>query len=426
MKNLKVYITVLIAFFCSSFLIGQKVLDKSGKRPNWVNGVVKDYIIVTASGETAESAQSNALLKVKERIISAVAENVQTSSDYYRGDKTENGISTFIENFETSTRTKSADIPYLKGISLSKAEEFYWEKVSENNKTRFYYHLKYPFSEMELKSLIVDFDMADKQLTLELEQIIDSSQNITSLEQISYFSLALQKMSKAFIDQRKEKADVNIARFNEMLKSVVLYPISNTLGEVRYSLKIGDKVVTTAAKPKVTSVNNCAKITEVLNNQTEWVIKYNYDGCFDDPANAIVVSYSMSPSMKNNFPFDVNANKAQIFLKGNVILTKISDQGSTVNAKCRMTVISKFNSPVTIDKITLVWNNYPPLVIDNFNKQIQGKGEHELVFDLPQAIDKAKCSASAKATINGNIQYRSVVGEKSTFNIYDQDMTTDW
>ncbi|HOT13456.1 MAG TPA: hypothetical protein PK252_01735, partial [Bacteroidales bacterium] len=216
MKNLKVYITVLIAFFCSSFLIGQKVLDKSGKRPNWVNGVVKDYIIVTASGETAESAQSNALLKVKERIISAVAENVQTSSDYYRGDKTENGISTFIENFETSTRTKSADIPYLKGISLSKAEEFYWEKVSENNKTRFYYHLKYPFSEMELKSLIVDFDMADKQLTLELEQIIDSSQNITSLEQISYFSLALQKMSKAFIDQRKEKADVNIARFNEM------------------------------------------------------------------------------------------------------------------------------------------------------------------------------------------------------------------
>ncbi len=146
----------IIFLFISIFIISTialtaqktKVLEKSSRKaPEWVNALVKDYIIVVGSGESIESAQSNALLKIKERIITSIAENVQTSSEYYRGEKSVNGVSNFVENFETSTKTKSADISFIKGISLNKVEDFYWEKVSEDGRIRYYYHIKYPFSE---------------------------------------------------------------------------------------------------------------------------------------------------------------------------------------------------------------------------------------------------------------------------------------
>jgi len=87
MKKLILF-TIGLSLCLSGISQKVKVLEKSARKPpEWVNGIVKDYIIVSASGETAESAQSNALLRIKERIISSIAENIQTSSEYYRGEK---------------------------------------------------------------------------------------------------------------------------------------------------------------------------------------------------------------------------------------------------------------------------------------------------------------------------------------------------
>ncbi|MCX7987131.1 MAG: hypothetical protein N2662_09355, partial [Bacteroidales bacterium] len=389
------------------------------------NGIVKDYIIVSASGETAESAQSNALLRIKERIISSIAENIQTSSEYYRGEKSVNGVTNFIENYETFTKTKAADIGFVKGISLSKAEEYYWEKVSEDGKIKYYYHIKYPFSERDLAKLVLDFEMADKQLTEEMNTIIDSIPYINRIEQITEYSRSLQTLSKAFIDTRKQKAELYINKLNEMLRSITIYPLEEKLGEIKYTLRYNDKTIYTAATPRITS--NCAKITDTRNEGEFWIIRYNYSGCYDDPSNVITVVYPVSSSLRKDFSFDINANKAEIMLRDEIVLTAPntnSDQLSQV--QCNMVVYSKYNSPLTIEKVTLNWENYPPIVVEGIKYEIKGRGEYNVSFTLPQSLDKKICNPSTKNTISGSIQFRGVTGELLTYRIYNQRYKSNW
>lgn len=403
-----------------------KVLEKSARKPpEWVNGIVKNYIIVSASGETAESAQSNALLRIKERIVSAIAENIQTSSEYYRGEKTVNGVTNFIENYETFTKTKAADIGFVKGISLSKAEEYYWEKVSEDGKIKYYYHIKYPFSEMQLAKLVLDFEMADKQLTEEMNTIIDSIPYIASIEQITEYMRSLQTLSKAFIDTRRQKAELYINKLNEMLRSITIYPLEEKPGELKYTLRYNDRIITTASNPRVTS--NCAKITDIRNEGDEWIIRYNYSGCYDDPGNKITVAYPVSTTLRKDFSFDINANKAEILLRNDIIFTAsntTSDQLAPV--QCSLTIYSKYNSPLTVETITLIWDNYPPVIVDGLQYNVRGKGEYNVSFTINQPIDKRICSPSIKNTLSGSIQYRSVTGELLTYRIYNQRFRTNW
>ncbi len=427
-KMKKILFFLLTISFCNIGISQKiKVLEKSARKaPEWVNGIVKDYIIVSASGETAESAQANALLKIKERIISSIAENVQTRSEYYRGEKNVNGVSNFIENYETFTTTKAADIGFIKGISLNKAEEYYWEKVSEDGKIKFYYHIKYPFSEMQLAKLVLDFEMADKQITEEMNSIIDSIPYIHRIEQITEYIRILQNLSRAFIDARKQKAEANIIKLNEMLRSIVISPVEEKLGELRFTLKYQDKTITSAAMPKVTS--NCAKVTDIKSEEEQWIIRYNYSGCYDDPSNNILVSFPASSSLKRNFYFDINANKAEIIVKEDIIFTASQTSSDKINdVQASITIYSKYNSPLTIEKITLNWDNYPPVVIEGIHFNVDKKGEHNLTFIIPQPLDKNICSSNTKNILSGSIQFRTVVtGELLTYKMYNQRFKTNW
>ena len=425
MKKLILF-TIGLSLCLSGISQKVKVLEKSARKPpEWVNGIVKDYIIVSASGETAESAQSNALLRIKERIISSIAENIQTSSEYYRGEKTVNGVTNFIENYETSTKTKAADIGFVKGISLSKAEEYYWEKVSEDGKIKYYYHIKYPFSEQQLAKLVLDFEMADKQLTEEMNTIIDSIPYITSIEQITEYMRSLQTLSKAFIDTRRQKAVLYINKLNEMLRSIAIYSLEEKPGEIKYTLRYNDRTITTASNPRVTS--NCAKIIDTRNEGNEWIIRYDYSGCYDDPGNKITVAYTVSPTLRKDFAFDINANKAEILLREDIIVTAANPAAEQVSpVQCSITVYSKYNSPLTLEKITLIWDNYPPVVIEGLKYEVKGKGEYNVSFTINQPLDKKICSASVKNTLSGSIQYRSITGELLTYKIYNQRFRTNW
>jgi len=425
MKKLILF-TIGLSLCLSGISQKVKVLEKSARKPpEWVNGIVKDYIIVSASGETAESAQSNALLRIKERIISSIAENIQTSSEYYRGEKTVNKVTNFIENYETSTKTKAADIGFVKGISLSKAEEYYWEKVSEDGKIKYYYHIKYPFSEQQLAKLVLDFEMADKQLTEEMNTIIDSIPYITSIEQITEYMRSLQTLSKAFIDTRRQKAELYINKLNEMLRSIAIYSLEEKPGEIKYTLRYNDRTITIASNPRVTS--NCAKIIDTRNEGNEWIIRYDYSGCYDDPGNKITVAYTVSPTLRKDFAFDINANKAEILLREDIILTADNPAAEQISpVQCSITVYSKYNSPLTLEKITLIWDNYPPVVIEGLKYEVKGKGEYNVSFTINQPLDKKICSASVKNTLSGSIQYRSITGELLTYKIYNQRFRTNW
>jgi len=131
----KFLLLVVVVITSLSFTFSQdKVIEKSGKQPKWLNGIEKDYVIVVGSGATVQDAQQNALMSIKERIVSSVAENVVAKSELRKEESNVNNVSTFLEKFATQTNSQSGKVPFLQGISLSKVEEFYWEKLQRKDK----------------------------------------------------------------------------------------------------------------------------------------------------------------------------------------------------------------------------------------------------------------------------------------------------
>lgn len=408
----------------------RKVKESSErKQPDWVNGLEKGYVIAVASSTGLEDAQQKCLAKVKEQIISSVAENIQTSSEYFRSEQMQNNNSQYAESFQTATKTRAADIPYMKGISLTNVEAYYWELVQEPAGMKYYYHMKYPFSQAQLKMLIMEFEKADRALTEQLEGLLAKIEVMESLEEMSQTEKELKALGDGFIDvdPRKDKANVGIAKLKDLMKNVSVETINNTLGEVRMSLRVGDRTVTTSRKPKVRS--NCAKITDVRSKGPEWVVTYTYDECYEDPGNSIVAEFlNAYGKATSTFYFNINAEKIDIFVNNDINLSGGNDLETEIEGvNCNIPLTSKYATPFVIEKVILNFGNEAPVIIDNLNQEFSGEGKHDLNFQIDQALTKDVYTAKKYSMIKGTIHYKSVkTGEKSIYKMYNQDITTSW
>lgn len=430
MKNLAVLLVIALTF--SSQLFAQlKTIEDSGKKPKWIGGVIKDYIIVVGTGKDIEEAKRNALLSVKENVAHSVADYVKSSSELSKSESF-GTMSSYFETYNAKTTTQTADIPALKGISESKAEAYWWEKV-QNKKTGdifVNYHIKYPFSELELGKIVMEFKIMDKELTEKLDLILAEADTITSVERMVQNIAELTSLMNRFMDARKTKCETGIAQYNSMLKSISLVPVNNELGDLTYETRLGERIVWTMQKPQVLSNGKCAQITSITSDKSKWFIKYKYANCFDDPANAITVKYMFSgKQVSNDFHFDINKNKVNIFLKNDINFTTVSQSGSSVTeSKCEITIVSKFAAPFVIEKVVLNVPDQAPIIFNNVNAKFEGKGDHELVLKCTQALDKAKYSANNRTSgVGGTINYKNLTtGESGTYKIFDQKFTTDW
>lgn len=408
-----------------------KVVEKSGKQPGWVNGLEKDYIIVVGSAANIQDAQQNALNMVKERIVSSVAENVQTTSEMKVEENTFNNISSYLEKFATTTSTTSGPVPFLQGISLSKVEEFYWEKVENkaDRSVRFNYHLKYPFPSTELWNLVHEFKKRDNEMTQQLDELLDGVDNVTSVEDIDKSIGDLRVLADYFMDGRKDKANLGITRYRNLYNSIELVEMESGLGELKFALRLGDKYVETARKPIVKS--ECARITSTINNQDHVIIKYDYFNCYEDPENHILVSYRFgNNNLQKKFYFDITADKAAIFINEPIRFSSVNiSDGSVENSTIAITLVAKYEAPFTISKVELELPGEAPIVIDNLSESYSGKGNHSLnlIIDQPLSVEKTSTSGKRITMLSGYIHFKSdKTGEVKTYRIYNHTYTTNW
>ena len=430
---MKKFLLLFVAVLC---FIGQtfaqdKVLDKSGKKPKWINGIEKDYIIVSGSGPDEQTAQQSALTMIKERIVTSVAENVKSTSEIKKEEANyNNNVNIFLEKFASSTTTQSGKVPFLQGISLSKVEEFYWEKLQRKDKSVYVnYHLKYPFPEFELKKLVSDFKMRDNELTRQMEDLLAQVETVESVEQIEKNIAELKSLTEYFMDGRVDQCNLGITRYRSLLKSIELVELESSLGELKYYLRLGDRAISTVKKP--TTKSECARITSTVNNKDNVVIKYDYDNCYEDPENNILVKYRFgNEDVQKPFYFDIAVNKASIFVSDPFHFTTTSKDEENVNgAVLDLTVRSKYDAAFTIEKVVIEWKGLTPVIIDGIGQSFQGKGNHNLKLNINQAIKLKETSSTGKtlSLLSGYIHYRSnVTGELKTFRIYNHSYTTDW
>ena len=428
MKKILVALTLLLGFGLVSQTYAQKakVLEhQPKKKPAWVNSLVKDYIIVVASGSTLEDAQERAILKVKEHIISSVADNISSTSEYTLTEDTKSGDMSITENYKVATKTRAADIPFIKGISVNQVEEYYWEKVSEKGGITFYYHIKYPFTEFQLKKLIMEYERADRDLTQQLEGFLARIDDAESIEELNQLSNIIKALSTSFIDvdNRKTKCNVAVSKISQMIKNVSIEAVGTSLGEIRFSLYTNGRIIKTSTTPKVKS--NCAKISDIKPDGDEWVVKYSVDECYDDPDNKITVRCG---SASKDFWFNVKENSVEIFVNADINLTGGTDNGETIEGcRCAIPVVSKYDSPFVIEKVVLNFGNEAPIIIENIGQKFSGKGNHDLTLTIDKQLDKSVYTQKKYPTVKGTIFFKAVnSNESNAYRLYNQKITTNW
>ena len=428
----KLTFVILLTFFGMVAFAQPKVLGKSGRKPGWINGIEKDYIIVSGSGATIKDAQNNALMIIKERIVSSVADNVKATSTMQTEEtNTNKSVYSFFEKYSSQVTSQSGKVPYLQGISLSNANEFYWEKLldKKTNKISYEYHIKYPFPEFELKKLVSDFKFRDKELTDNLNRIEEEVETVTSIEQIESNLDELKALQDAFIDARVDKVNTISARYRGLFKSVELTEVENSPGLIKFTLRLDDRIISTVKKPTVNS--ECAKIKGTKNNVTDWEIDYDYENCYEDPENNIAVSFRFgNTTVSKKFYFNIASNKASIFVSEAIQFVKLTDDAENIlSSNCLITAVSKYDSPVTIQKVTLEIKGIAPIIIEDINQSFSGKGNHPIKLTINAPLTKQITTSAGKSNpvLSGTIQFKNQsTGENSTYRIYNQKYSTSW
>ncbi|HON19568.1 MAG TPA: hypothetical protein PK990_10450 [Salinivirgaceae bacterium] len=397
------------------------------KMPDWVNSIKKDYIIVTGSGPTIEEAQNNALLKVKESIVRAVAENVSVTSEMTTKEQMGTNVNNFFQSFDQTTQTKTAEIDFIKGIAINKAEDFWWEKVQSGNSITCYYHLLYPFSEMELRKLVMAYEKADRELTQELEEILARIEKNTVVEDMESDIQTLEKLAQRFIDHRKTKAEIGINQIRERIKSINIVPVSRSLGNIEYELKIGEQTVTTNKKPNVQNPTKCATITGIEPVGQGWNIMFDAQYCYDDPKNLIRVTHQFrSAKVSHDFYFDINEGKVEVYMHAPIIITASeTDEKSVKKGTISFTLTNKFGGSFLVDRIVLNYAKGEPIILENVQRRFNGKGDHTMILELPREIDKDTYTSKKAPVVDGFIFY-NVQGKQQTYKLYQHKVTTSW
>ena len=431
MKNK--YFLLIIFLLSSSFLFAQiKVVDRSGRQPKWVNGLEKDYIITLGTGATIDDAKSKAILSVKEIIVSSIADNVKVKTESNIQEVNyNNAVNSFLEQYKSSTTSETGDVNFLQGISISKVEEFYWEKTY-NKSTKVYtfnFHIKYPFSQFEINKLVSDYKRKDKKLTDELESLIAAKGKVRSIEEIQGNITALETLAESFVDKRKNQALLAITDYKNLLKSIEIIDLGSSLGSIEYGLKLDGRIITSSAKPKI--ISKCARITDKKTIGDNYLIAYDYSECYEDPDNHIKVSYfSKGVRIEKEFYFDITETKAKINLSNTLFFKALEKNDENVTlAECALTLNSKYDSPFVVEAVVFQWEGGVSVVVEDLSVEFKGEGNHQLKVQIPEELSIAITTSKGKTLpmMNGTVRYKSLKGGHSkNLKIFNQAYTTDW
>jgi hypothetical protein len=289
------FICVALVAFSTVCAAQVKVIEKSTKKtPAWVNGVEKNFLIVSATAKDVEEAKGKILNSIREQVVHAVAVNVQSSAAVNVQETVLDGkVRQFLETTGTTIQTQSKRVPFLSEIALSNAVDYYWEKL-QDKKTKAVtvaYHVKYPFPDIQLQQLVFEFKEADEKMTAQLTALCESRDTIANVEDIGKNIVALQQLQKMFDDGRKDQAAACINNYRNLYTYISLEESAHRTGALSCQLTLNGKPAVTLQKPRVKS--NCADNIRIKSHSNGSVdISYQTEGCYADEDNYIEVTYN--------------------------------------------------------------------------------------------------------------------------------------
>lgn len=271
-----------------------KVVEKSAKKaPEWLGTAADGYLIVTVEAPSLAEAQRRATSEITERIIHSVASNVTVEQSNVATETVTNGtVSESSDTYSRQSSIRTANLPFIKGISLSKAAGIYWVKLRDKKTgiEHYEYSVKYPYTRLEQQMLQADFEELDRQKMSELESLEAQVDNITAMEQIGAGIAKLDALGEYFFDKARAARVKGLrAQYNDLYKSLGVTGKIVKPGTIECALTVQGRPVSCGMSPVATS--NCANNIQVSPEDGIFRVYYDTADCLDDEDNYIDVTF---------------------------------------------------------------------------------------------------------------------------------------
>lgn len=252
--------TILILMLLSSNIIlaqKEKVVESSSKaKPAWIGKSDNSAFSITETGLTLAEASECCISSVRQYIINSIAVNVSSSESMVINQISKDDLITAMSEYSSVLETEAGRLPYLNDISLSNAEDVYWEKIynKTDKKYRYEYSVRYPFSEQTRRTLVEEFLTIDREKAGELERLRKELGTLTSLDGISQTLNDLNSLEVYFFDDvRKSEVDAVRNTYKGIYKRLSIVIEEEGPGYCVYSLHLDGRRVTTSVPPRLKS-----------------------------------------------------------------------------------------------------------------------------------------------------------------------------
>lgn len=271
-----------------------KVEESSARNmPEWVNSVERDFLIATASGGDIEEAKAAVIENVKKQIAQSIATRIVSESNLTTSAYQSGSDFSKTQNLESSILSRTAKLPFIGEISLSKAADYYWERryYRSTGRYEYFYAVKYPFSEFEMKKLVMEYQEHDRGLNEKIADYQAGIDFVTSIEEISETLNSLRAFQDEFDvqDPRFNQVQSIANQYLQLYDQITIDWFQEKKGVAVVSLSLAGRSISTSQRPQIKS--NCASQISSSYEGNTLVIKYNDEYCYEDDQNWIEVRF---------------------------------------------------------------------------------------------------------------------------------------
>ncbi|MBE9488324.1 MAG: hypothetical protein IMY73_03975, partial [Bacteroidetes bacterium] len=315
------------------------------------------------------------------------------------------------DKYSSSFETQSAKVPFMTGVSISKVEESYWEKRMDKStkKISYLYSIKYPFPSLELKKMIHAFDEQDKKMSNKLDALTTQFENVNSIEQIDVATNDLETLTAYFFDDVRKNEAKNLSKNYKILYSKIgISRVSNELGNEKFALMLGNKMLSYAKAPKVKS-ETAFKLQTKQEDNGIWSLTYDYSTCYPDEENIINVTWVVNgKTLKNSFYIDLEQESVKLKPVKEIIFTGTKDaEMSLTDVKMNMNIETNDNKSYTIKKITIKAPCFNSVIVfKNLDKVCESKGIHNIETTLERDVMINNKSSIISKLLQGSMEIK--------------------
>lgn len=404
---------IFTALLVTGIAAQTKVVEKSAKKvPEWLNTATEGYLVVSVRANSLAEGQTKALTEITERIIQSVASNVTVSKKNVLSEVNVNGSIESSDAFTQVSKIKSANLPFLKGISLSNAEEIYWEKVRDKatGKEHYDYSVKYPFSRSEQRKLIAEFEALDAEKVARYEALEQKISSIESVDEIGQAITELNTLSGYFFDDvRLSQVEGLTARYKQLYDALSLTGTFLENGKYQCQVLLDGNPVRVATKPKVTS--NCAGQIGVRPADGMFVISYDAEDCLPEEENFLNISLVAGGKRLQHKAFlneaGVGNTTFSVVPEGKLILTADSVAGRKIfNINIRLTLNNRGGTPFGLKALELhVPEISAPIIFDDIDGVYKTKGIVQIKALAEGEFTAGEKKNSAFSFVQGSVTF---------------------